>query len=82
MDFILLETITKNIRLKANEDGTITVSNLIVKVGIVGSPKGKFIQVDVVKPDVIIPANTSTSEQDSYLEKQAQNYVKTTYPNS
>ena len=82
MNYTLLETITKNIRLKANQDGTVTVSNLIVKVGIVGSPAGKFIQVDVVTPDVIIPANTPTSQQEAYLQTQAQAYVTATYPNT
>ncbi len=81
MNYILIGIITRNARFKANQDGSIKVSNVIVRVGIVGAPSEKFIQVDIV-PDFNIPAGTLTSQQEAYIETKAQEYVTATYPNT
>jgi hypothetical protein len=80
MNYTLLDTITQNAKFTANEDGTITAKNVIVKVGIVGAPANKFIQVDVV-PEFNIPASTTSANQPAYIDAQAQAYVTATYPN-
>jgi len=81
MNYTLLETITRNAKFTANQDGSIKATNVIVKVGIVGAPANKFIQVDVV-PEFNIPAGTLTSAQEAYINTQAQAYVTATYPNT
>ncbi len=81
MDYTLVETIIRNAKFTSNEDGSVKAINVIARIGIVGSPSGKFIQVDVV-PEFDIPAGTLTSEQEAYINKQTQDYVSKTYPNS
>jgi hypothetical protein len=81
MNYTLLQTLTQNAKFTANEDGSIKVTNVIVKVGIVDAPVNKFVQVDII-PEFNIPAGTTSAQQPAYIETQAQAYVTATYPNS
>lgn len=81
MEYILLKTGTENALFRANEDGSIKVSGVYVKVGIVGAPEGKFIQADII-PDFDIPADKTSAEQPAYIDSVAQLYVTVTYPNT
>jgi hypothetical protein len=88
MTYTLLNTLTNNINYTHNNDGTITVTNLGVQVGIVGVPTGKFIQTELIPTTgvdafpVIIPANMAASDIPAFLQTESQAYVTKTYPNS
>ena len=81
MNYTLLNSTTRNANFTANEDGSITVSNILVEIGIVGAPDGKFTQSDRV-PDFNIPANQTSATQPAYIQAQVQAYVSATYPNT
>ena len=81
MNYVLYNCVTRNATYQANEDGTITATGVIAQSNIVGAPTGKFIQTDVMPP-IIIPANQTTATQPAYIEAQAVQYVKDTYPNT
>ena len=81
MNFALYNTITLNATYKANEDGTLTVTNVLVQINIVGSPADKFIQTDTMPP-IIVPATETMASAPAYVEAQAQAYVTTNYPNN
>jgi hypothetical protein len=75
------EAITRNMALKPNPDGTITVTNAQVQIMIVGSPADKFIQTDMIPP-FNIPATETTATQPAYIEGVALAYIAATYPNT
>ena len=81
MEYQLKNVITRNGILKANDDGTITISNVNVEIKIVGAPEGKFIQTDTMSA-IVIPATKTTAQQPAYIEEQALAYVATNYPNT
>ena len=81
MNYALYNVITRNITLNSNADGTLTVTNAIAQINIVGSVANKFIQTDIM-PEIIIPANITTQNQPAYIETQAQAYVSANYPNT
>jgi hypothetical protein len=60
-----------------NQDGTITVSNVIVISGVVGDTYG-FSKRDVMPP-FLIPVMQSDSIKD-YILSQATSFVQATYP--
>lgn len=81
MNYELASVNTQNSKFKSNEDGTITASGVVVYTKIVGAYEGKFQQVDMM-PDIIIPKTETSQTQPAYIEKQAQEWVSKTYPNT
>lgn len=73
--------ITRNMILRPNLDGTLTVTNAQVQIMIVGSPDDKFIQTDVI-PTFNIPATETSATQPGYIEQVALNYISSNYPNN
>lgn len=88
MTYALLNTLDNNINYVHNQDGTITVNNLVVQVGIVGAPTGKFVQTEAITSigvnafPILIPASMVASDIPAFLQTQAQDYITNTYPNS
>lgn len=81
MKYVLYACITRNATYQANPDGTLTVTNVIAQVNIVGAPVDKFIQTDVMDP-IILPATETMASAPAYIEAQAVAYVAATYPNT
>ena len=81
MNYALYATITRNASYTANVDGTLTVTNVIAQINVVGAVADKFIQTDVMEP-IIIPATETMATAPAYIEAAAQAYVTATYPNT
>lgn len=81
MNYELYNTITRNATYVANEDGTMTASNVVAQINIVGAPKDKFIQSDIMPP-IVIPSTETMASAPAYIEAQAQAYVTKNYPNT
>lgn len=81
MQFTLYNEITANASYQSNEDGSLTATNVIAQVNIVGAPAKKFIQTDIMPP-FIIPKTTTAQQMPDYIKAQAVLYVQTTYPNT
>ncbi len=81
MTYELARVNTQNARFTSNPDGTITASGVVVYTKIVGAYEGKFQQVDMM-PDIIIPKTETSETQPAYIESQASEWVKVTYPNT
>jgi hypothetical protein len=81
MKYELAKVMTENSTFKSNNDGTITVSNVVVYTKIVDAYPGKFQQVDIMS-NIIIPASETSATQPEYIETQATAWVAATYPNT
>ena len=81
MKYKLVNVITANAGYKQNENGSITTSNVIIHIGIEGSPEGKFIQAEMMT-DIILPASGTNEENLNFIKAQAAAYVAAQYPNT
>lgn len=81
MNYALYATITRNATYMANPDGTLTVTNVIAQINVVGAVADKFIQTDIMPP-IILPATETMATAPAYIEAQAQAYVTANYPNT
>jgi hypothetical protein len=79
MQFQLINAITANAHFKSNDNGTITVSGVVVQTKIIGSPDNKFIQSDIMS-DIIIPADKTSATQPTFIQEEAAKWVALTYP--
>lgn len=82
MKFQLLDVITANAKYDGQEDGSINATGVVVKIGIVGAPEGKFIQAEKLPDAVSLPANGTNADNLNLIKAAAQAYVIKTYPNT
>jgi len=80
MKYILKDVSFSGAKFKSNENGTITVSNVIAITGIENETYG-FVKRDTVPP-FDIPADEKSSSQPTYIKSIAAAFVLEKYPNT